>query len=218
MLCYCPCVVVCVGVVVTYVSPILSSLASSPCPWSFCPRRIRPARPCRGCHRRLALRASRRMTTTMRTPQASLVFRRCTMASLLCSSSLFVSVIVVIGVVLPKCHSLSRCSPTTYSPASASASSSSLLSSVATLLPLLPYQSFCPMKRNNIDHGHRHRHGRCTPHRHRHSARHRRDYRAEEDPICQAEEGIVQAALGVSTVTSVVLLLLRCLHRRRRCR
>ena len=142
----------------------------------FVLQRIRPARPCRGCHQRLALRANRRMTMTMTTPQVSLVFRRCTMASSLCSSSLFVSAIVVIGVVLPKCHSLSRCSPTTYSPASASVSSSSSLSSVATLLPLLPYQSFCPMKCNNIDHGHRHRHGRCTPHRHRHGTPHRRDY------------------------------------------
>ena len=47
MVCYCPCVVVCVGIVVTYVSPVPSSPASSPCPWSFCLRRIRPACPCR---------------------------------------------------------------------------------------------------------------------------------------------------------------------------
>jgi hypothetical protein len=39
----------------------------------------------------------------------------------------------------------------------------------------------------------------------------------EEDPVCsQAEEGVVQAASGVGTIASVVLLLLRHLRRRQR--
>jgi hypothetical protein len=65
----------------------------------------------------------------------------------------------------------------------------------------------------DIDRGHRHFHGRRTPHRRRRGARRHRDDRAEEDPICQAEEGVVQATLGVGTITPVVLLLLRRLHR-----
>jgi hypothetical protein len=40
--------------------------------------------------------------------------------------------------------------------------------------------------------------------------------RAEEDPVRQAEEGVVQAALGVGAVASIALLLLRCRRRRRR--
>ena len=55
MLCYCPRVVVCVGIVVTYVSPVPSLPSSSPCPWLFHPQWIRPACPCRGCCRRLAI-------------------------------------------------------------------------------------------------------------------------------------------------------------------
>jgi hypothetical protein len=43
-----------------------------------------------------------------------------------------------------------------------------------------------------------------------------RDDRVEEDPICQAEEGVVQAASGVRAVASVALLFIRCLRRRRR--
>ena len=69
MLCDCLCVVVCVVAVVTNVSPVPSLQPSSPRLWSFCLRRVRPARPCRGHRRRLALRASRRTTTTMTTLQ-----------------------------------------------------------------------------------------------------------------------------------------------------
>ena len=72
------------------------------------------------------------------------------------------------------------------------------------------------MNREDIDRGHRHRRGRRTPHRCCRGARHCRDDQAEADPVCQAEEGIVQAASGVSTVTSIILLLLHCLHCHRR--
>ncbi len=41
-----------------------------------------------------------------------------------------------------------------------------------------------------------------------------RNDRAEEDPVRQAEEGVVQAALGVGAVASVALVLIRR-HRRR---
>ena len=212
MLCYCLRVVVCVGIVITYVSPVPLSPASSPCPWSFHPRRIHPACPCGGCRRRSALRASRQTTTRMTTPRASLVFRLCTMASSSCSSSLLVSVIIVIGVVLPKCPSQSQCSPTSkklhmYSPTSMSAPSSSS-SSVTMLLLLMPSQSSSPMNRDEIDRGHRHRRDCRTPHRCRRGTRCHSDDRAEKDPVCQAEEGVVQAASGVGTITSVVLLLL----------
>ena len=48
--------------------------------------------------------------------------------------------------------------------------------------------------------------------------RRRRNDQAEEDPVCQAEEGVVQAVSGVGAIASVALLLLRCLCRRlRRC-
>ena len=216
MLCYCLRVVVCVGIVITYVSPVLLLPASSPCPWLFHPRRIHPACPCDGCRRRSALRASRQTAARMTTPRASLVFRLCTMASSSCSSSLLVCIIIVIGAVLPKCPSQSCCSPTskkshTYSPASASASSLSS-SSVTTLLPLLPSQSSSPMNRDDIDRGHQHPHGRHTPYHCRRGARRHCDDRAEVDPVCQAEEGVVQAASGVDAVTSVVVLLLRPLH------
>ena len=63
------------------------------------------------------------------------------------------------------------------------------------------------MNCDDIDRGHQHRHGCRTPYQHRHGARHRRNDRAEEDPLCQAEESVVQAASGVGTVTSIVLLL-----------
>ena len=77
MLYYCPQIVVCVVVVVTYVSsPVLLLPLSSPRPWSFCPQQIRPACPCHGCRRRSAHPASRWMRTTTTTPRASLVFQR----------------------------------------------------------------------------------------------------------------------------------------------
>ena len=44
--------------------------------WSFQPRRICPACPCRHCCQRLAVRASLWTTTTTMTPRASLVFWR----------------------------------------------------------------------------------------------------------------------------------------------
>jgi hypothetical protein len=138
----------------------------------------------------------------------------CTMTSLSCSLSLIVSVIVVVGVVLLKCPSQSRLSGTYkkshgYSPDFALVS---LLSSVVTLLPLLPSQSSRPMNRDDIDRGHQHCHGRHTPHRHCGGARRRHNNQAEEDHVCQTEVGVVQAASGVGTVTSVVLLLLHCLR------
>ena len=127
------------------------------------------------------------MTMTMMTPQASFVFRQCTMASSMCSLSLLVSVIVLIGFVLPKCPSQSWCSPTSkelhmYSPTSMSALSSSS-SSATTLLPMLPSQSFSPMNRDEIDRGHQHRRDCHTPHRRRHGARCHSDDRVEKDPI-----------------------------------
>ena len=136
----------------------------------------------------------------MTTPQASCVFRQCTMASLLCSLSLLVSVIILIGVILPKCPSQSWCSPTSkklhmYSPTSMSAPSSSS-SSVTMLLLLMPSQSSSPMNRDEIDRGHRHRRDCHTPYRHRHGARCHSNDRAEKDPVCQAEEGVIQAASG----------------------
>ena len=142
------------------------------------------------------------------------------MTSWPCLLALLVSVIVVIGVVLPKCPSQSQRRATfkklhAYSPASALLLSFSLLS-VATLLLLIPTQSSHPMNHDNIDCGHQHRRGRCTPHNHCCGARCCRDNRAVEDSVCQAEEGVVQVALGVSTVTSFVLLLLRGFHCRRR--
>ena len=140
------------------------------------------------------------------------------MMSLLCSSSLLVSVIVVVGVALPKCPSQNWCSATSkkshaYSPASTLVSSSS---SVATPLPLAPPQSSRPMNRDDIDREHQHHYGCRTPQSRCRSARRRRDNRAEEDPICQAEEGVIQVVSGVGTITSVVLLHLRRLRRRQR--
>ena len=89
----------------------------------------------------------------------------CTVTSSVCLSALLVSVIIVVGVILPKCPSQSWRSATfkkshAYSPASASASSLSLSSSsssslsfsVATLLPLLPSQSSRPMNHDDINH------------------------------------------------------------------
>ena len=70
------------------------------------------------------------------------------------------------------------------------------------------------MNRDNIDREHQHCHGCHTPHRRRRGARRHREDQAEEDPICQAEEGVVQATLGVGTVTPVLLLILCRLHRR----
>ena len=203
MLCYCLRIVVCVGVVVTYVSPAPSLPSSLPCLWLFRLRRIRTACPCRGCRRQLALRASRQTTSSTTTLRASLVFRRaerpkhCPMRSSSCSSSLLVSVIVVVGVVLPKYPSQSWRSATSmklhaYAPASA-LTSLSLLSSIATLLPLSPSQSSRPMNRNDIHRGHHHCRGRRPPHCRCRGARRCCDNRAVEDPICQAEEGVVYA-------------------------
>ena len=76
MLCYCPHVVVCVGIVIlTYVSPVPLLPSSLPCPWSFRPRRIHPTCPCHGCHQQSALRVSNRTMMTTMTPRASLVFK-----------------------------------------------------------------------------------------------------------------------------------------------
>jgi len=77
-------------------------------------------------------------------------------------------------------------------------------------LPILPPNEQCA----DVDRRHRCRRGRRT----QPLLRRRRDDRAEEDPVRQVEEGVVQAALGVGAVASVALLLLRhlCCHRRRR--
>ncbi len=123
-----------------------------------------------------------------------------------CSSALLVSIILVVGVILSKCPSQSWCSGTfkkshACSPASASASLPLMSSSVAMLLSLLPSHSTHPMNDDNSDRGHWHRHGCRTPHSHRRGARQRCDDRAVEDSVCQAEEGVVQVASGVGTVT-----------------
>ena len=179
----------------------------------------RPACPCRSCRRRSALRASLRMTTTKTTPWASLIFWRaehhninCTMMSLLCLSSLIVYVIVVAGVILQKCPSQSWRSTTSKKSHILALPSSSFV----TLLPLSPSQSSHPINRNVINCGHRHCCGCRTPHRRHRGARRCHDNRVEEDPVCQTEDGLVQAVSGVGTVTSVVILLLRRLCRRRR--
>ena len=157
------------------------------------------------------------MTTTKTTPRASIVFWRaehhninCTMMSLLCLSSLIVYVIVVTGVVLQKCPSQSWCSTTSKKSHVLALPSSSFV----TVLPLLPSQSSHPINRNVINCGHRH----CCGYRLLTAVAARRchDNRAEEDPVCQTEDGLVQAVSGVGTVTSVVILLLRRLCRRRR--
>ena len=153
----------CVVVVVTYVSHVpllLSSLSSSPRLWSFCrPRRIRPACPCRVCRQRLALRT----TTTTTTSRASLIFRRAEHPKHQLHHDVFV-VLVVPNCLRhrrrwcrpPEIPSQSRLSGTykkshVYSPDFTLAS---LLSSVVTLLPLLPSQSSHPMNRDDIDRGH----------------------------------------------------------------
>ena len=65
------------------------------------------------------------------------------------------------------------------------------------------------MNRDDVNHGYRHRCSRRAPHPHRHRSapRHRND-RAEEDPVRQVEEGVVQAVLGAGAIASVLLLLL----------
>ncbi len=78
------------------------------------------------------------------------------------------------------------------------------------VLPILPPNE----QRADVHHRHQHCRDRRTPHCRRSDARRRRDDRAEEDPVRQAEEGVVQVAPGVGAVPSVALLLLR----RRRCR
>ena len=57
------------------------------------------------------------------------------------------------------------------------------------------------MNRDDIDRWHRHHCSCRAPHRRCRGARCCHDDRAEEDPVCQAEEGVVQAALGVGTIT-----------------
>ena len=143
MLCYCPYVVVCEVVDVTYVSPVPLSPSSSPRPWSFRPRRICPTCPCRGCRRLSALQASRRTMTTTMTPQASLIFRRAEHPKHQLHHDVFVVLVV------PTCLHLRRrrrrCRPpkgpsqSWRSPTSKKLHVSALsLPFVATLLPLLP--------------------------------------------------------------------------------
>ena len=105
MFCYCLRVVVCVGVVVTYISPVPLLPSSSPCPWLFRPQRICPPCPCRGCRRQLALRASRWATTTMRTPRASLIFQWAERPK----HQLHHGVFVVLVVPTCLCHCRHRC-------------------------------------------------------------------------------------------------------------
>jgi hypothetical protein len=81
---------------------------------------------------------------------------------------------------------------------------------VVALLILPPNE-----QRADVDHRHRHRRDRRTPHCRCSGARRRCDDRAEEDPVRQEEEGVIQAVPGVSAVASVALLLLRCRRRRR---
>jgi hypothetical protein len=123
------------------------------------------------------------------------------MTSSSCSLSLLVSVVFVVVLIFPKRPTQSRRGITSkklraYPPASASVSSSS---SIATPLPLSPSRSSRPMNNAPISitgidvvavAGLRRRRGahRC------------RGDRAEEDPVCQDEEGVVQAAHSSSSV------------------
>jgi hypothetical protein len=54
------------------------------------------------------------------------------------------------------------------------------------------------MNRVDIHRGHQHRRGCRPPHRRRRGAHRRCDDQAVEDPICQAEEGVVYAGSAPS--------------------
>jgi len=93
-----------------------------------------------------------------------------------------------------------------------------LSSSIADPLPLSPSRSSHPMNCNDVNCGYQRRCSRRTPHPHcrRSAPRHRND-RAEEDPVHQVEEGVVQAVLGAGAIASVLLLLLHHRLLRRIC-
>ena len=109
-----------------------------------------------------------------------------------CSSSLLASVFVVV-LLLPKRPAQARLPPRFRDGVIVI-----LRRDVAAVvtLPIFPPNEQC----DDVDHRHRHRRDRRTPHCRRSGARRRRDDRAEKDPVLQAEEGVVQAALGAGIV------------------
>ena len=124
-----------------------------------------------------------------------------------CSSFLIVSIFIVV-VLLPKRPSQARVPPRFRVGVVVILCRDA---AAVVALPILPPNE----QRANVDHRYRHRRDRRTPHRRRSGARRRCDDQAEEDPVRQAEEGVVQAESGVGIIASVALLLLRC---RQRCR